>query len=399
MSDRLARRLDGIAASAMITLSGAVARMRAEGGDLVGLTAGEPDLAPPPHIVEAVCAAVRAGDLRYAPPQGVLALRRAICAKLARDNRLDCSPDNIVVASGSKQAIYAAFAATIDRGDEIVVAAPYFPAYADIARLHGGVPVVVRPRDPGHRMIPQELAAALGPRTRWVVVNAPSNPSGVAYDQAALAGFAAVLEGYPRALVMTDDIYEHLLFDGRQFATLPSVDRALARRTLIVNGLSKAYAIPGLRIGYAAGPAWLIEGMIRILSHSTSCASTIGQAAAVAALDGPQESVAAHRAIYERRRNRLVAGLDAIDGLSCLSPDGALYALADARALLGRVTPDGAKLGNDSALAAWLVTQGVALVPGSAFDAPGYLRATFAVADADIEAALARLAAACGRLK
>ncbi|WP_449221608.1 pyridoxal phosphate-dependent aminotransferase [Tistrella mobilis] len=394
---RAARRLGGIGVSEILAIG---ARAQAMGADVIVLAAGEPDLTTPAHIRAAAAAAVEAGATRYAPLTGTAALKAAIIAKHARDNRLDLTPANIIVGSGAKQVIHNALMATLDEGQEVIVPAPFWTSYLDQVALAGGRVVSPRMRaEDGFRLTPEALAAAITPNTGWLILNAPSNPCGAVYSMNDLKALAAVLRDHPQVWVLSDDIYEHIIYDGRRFVTMAEAAPDLADRVLTVNGVSKAYAMTGWRIGWGAGPAPLIQAMAAVQSQSTSGAATPSQAAATAALDGPQEVLADHLAVFDRRRTLVTAGLEAIDGISCPAPDGAFYAFADIRGLIGRTTRSGIGLHDDRAVAQWLLDEAhVALVPGAAFGSPGHLRLSFAAADAVLHQAIQRIGAAVADL-
>lgn len=388
---RLAARMKTLAPSPMLKLATEAARLRAEGRDIISLATGEPDFGTPEHVQAAAMAAMRAGDTHYTASDGTPALKQAIMRKFARENGLTFAQDQVSVGSGAKQVIFNALAATVETGDEVLVPVPYYPSYLEMTRMLGGTPVTVE-GDGEQRLTPQALDAAITPATRWLILNAPGNPSGVSYSRDELAAFADVLRNHPHVWVMADDIYEHLLFAG-SFATIAQVAPDLADRILTVNGVSKAYCMTGWRIGYGAGPAPLIRAMATVQSQVISCPSSVSQAAAVAALDGPADVVDELRAAFDARRARVVEALNAIEGVSCPLPDGAFYVMPDVSAIIGRKTPDGRILEDDAGIADWLIGDaGVVVVPGREFGAPGRFRISYA---ADITALLE----ACRRIE
>lgn len=398
MAIQLADRMGSVAPSPMLQLAAEAARLRAAGRDILSLATGEPDFDTPAHIQQAAIAAMQSGDTHYTAADGTPALKQAIIRKFARENGLTFAPEQISVGAGAKQVIFNALAATVEAGVEVLVPEPCYPSYLEMTRLLGGTPVSV-PADAGFRLTPAALAAAITPATRWLILNAPGNPSGAAYDAAQLQALAEVLRRHPQVLVLSDDIYEHLLFTGQPFVTLAQVAPDLAGRVLTVNGVSKAYCMTGWRIGYGAGPAALIRAMATVQSQVISCPSSVSQAAAIAALDGPAAVLDGLRDAFATRRARVVALLNAIPGVSCAAPDGAFYALPDMRGVLGRQRPGGGVIGDDAALAQWLIADaGVVLVPGREFRAPGHLRLSFAADLAVLEAACARIAASLARL-
>lgn len=394
---RLAARMKTLAPSPMLKLAAEAARLRAEGRDIISLATGEPDFDTPEHIQAAAIAAMRAGDTHYTAADGTPALKQAIMRKFARENGLTFAQDQISVGSGAKQVIFNALAATVGEGDEVLVPVPYYPSYLEMTRMLGGTPVTIA-GDEAQRLTAAALEAAVTPASRWLILNAPGNPSGIAYSRDELAAFAGVLRRHPHLWVMADDIYEHLLFSGR-FATLAEVAPDLGDRILTVNGVSKAYCMTGWRIGYGAGPAALIRAMFTVQSQVISCPSSVSQAAAVAALDGPAEVVDDLRAAFDARRVRIVEALDRIEGVSCPLPDGAFYVLPDASALIGRRRPDGQPVEDDADIAEWLIKDaGVIVVPGREFGAPGRFRISYAADTALLDEACRRIAASLGKL-
>ena len=372
-----------------------------QGHSVIDMTLGEPDFPTPAHIGEAAIQAIHAGQTRYTPINGTSALREAIVAKFRRDNGIDCSPAAISVGCGGKQVIYQAFLATLAAGDEVIMPSPYWASYHDIVAMNGGVfrPIMTTP-ETGYALRAADLDAAITARTRWLVLNSPSNPSGTAYGRAQLAEFAEVIRRHAnqRFFILVDDIYEHILYDGRAFHTLAQVAPDLADRILTVNGVSKAYAMTGWRVGYACGPRPLIEAMTKVQMQINSHTSSVSQAAAVAALNGPQDEVRRRCAVFQRRRDFLLGAFARIDGLQTPKPEGAFYLFPDARAYLGRATPAGQRLADDVALAAYLLDNGVAVVPGSGFGMPGFLRLSYATSDDNLRIAAERMAHALNNL-
>ena len=370
--------------------------MAAEGRDVVSLAAGEPDFDTPAVVREAAARAIAEGRTRYTAPDGIPELKRAVAAKFARDNALSYGPDQISVGTGGKQVIWNALMATLDRGAEVVIPAPYWTSYPDMVRMAGGAPVIVPTRaEDGYRMAPEALARAITPRTRWLVLNSPSNPTGAAYGEADLRALAAVLAARPHVWVLSDDIYEHILHAGR-FATIAQVEPALAERTLTVNGVSKAYAMTGWRIGYAGGPAALIAAMRTVQSQTTSCPCSIAQWAAVAALEGPQDGLAERAEAFRRRRDLVVAGLAACQGVRCPVPDGAFYAYPSIEGAIGATSRGGARIADDEAFArALLEEEGVGVVHGAAFGASPAFRVSYAASEEALREALARIRRFC----
>ncbi len=398
--DFIAARMQRIKPSPSSMATARVKTLRAEGKDIVGLTAGEPDFDTPPHIVEAACRAMREGQTRYTVVDGTPELKRAIVEKFRRENGLDFTPQQISVGNGGKQVIYNAFTATVQRGDEVVIPAPYWVSYPDMVLLNGGTPVAV-PCLPehGYKLQPADLDAALTPRTKWLVLNSPCNPSGAAYSRAELQALGAVLLRHPQVWVLTDDVYEHLYYDGFEFATLAQAVPELAARTLTVNGVSKAFAMTGWRIGYAGGPRDLIQAMAKLQSQSTSNPSAISQAGAVAALNGPMDFLDGWRSAYAERRDLVVARLNAIPGLQCPTPQGAFYVYPSCAGLIGKQTPAGGTITDDSALVMhFLDAQNVGTVQGAAFGQSPAFRISFATSKAELAEGCDRIERACAEL-
>jgi aspartate aminotransferase len=398
--DFIASRMQRIKPSPSSMATARVKALRAEGRNIVGLTAGEPDFDTPPHIVEAAYAAMKAGQTRYTVVDGTPELKRAIVAKFKRENGIEFTPDQVSVGNGGKQVIYNALTATVQRGDEVVIPSPYWVSYPDMVLLNGGTPVPVAclPEN-GYKLQPADLDAAITQRTKWLVINSPCNPSGAAYTRAELQAIGAVLLRHPQVWVLTDDVYEHLYYDDFRFTTLAQAVPELASRTLTVNGVSKAFAMTGWRIGYAAGPKPLIQAMAKLQSQSTSNPSAVSQAAALAALNGPMDFLNGWRSEYAKRRDLVVGRLNAIEGLSCPTPQGAFYVFPSCAGLIGRRTPTGGTIADDSALVMhFLDAQGVGTVQGAAFGLSPALRISFATSAAELAEGCDRIARACAEL-
>lgn len=385
----LNRRLEAAKPSATYKIIDRVAARRADGAKIISLCAGEPDFDTPEHIRAAAISAIDNGHTRYTQVAGLRTLREAIARKYQRENGLDVSWQDTLVCSGGKQVIFNALAATLNEGDEVVIPAPYWVSYPEMVELCGGESrIVACGAESGFKLTPQALAEAIGPKTRWLILNSPSNPTGAVYDRDELQALAKVLLAHPQVLILADDIYEHLIFDGRDFLTLAQVEPRLAARTLTMNGVSKAYAMTGWRIGFATGPRWLLEAMEKLQGQQTSGACSISQHAAIAALDGPKDFIAHSRAVFQRRRDFMVDLLNQAPGISCEVPGGAFYAFADCSGLIGKRSPAGRELVNDEAVALALLDEAnVAVVQGSAFGLPGYLRIAYALDDESLRAA------------
>jgi len=385
----LNRRLEAAKPSATYKIIDRVAARRAEGAKIISLCAGEPDFDTPEHIRTAAISAINSGQTRYTQVAGLRTLREAIARKYQRENGLDVSWQDTLVCSGGKQVIFNALAATLNEGDEVVIPAPYWVSYPEMVELCGGESrIVACGAESGFKLTPQALAEAIGPKTRWLILNSPSNPTGAVYDRDELQALAEVLLAHPQVLILADDIYEQLIFDGRDFLTLAQVEPRLAARTLTMNGVSKAYAMTGWRIGFATGPRWLLEAMEKLQGQQTSGACSISQHAAIAALDGPKGFIAHSREVFQRRRDFMVELLNQAPGISCEVPGGAFYAFADCSGLMGKRSPAGRELVNDEAVALALLEEAnVAVVQGSAFGLPGYLRIAYALDDESLRAA------------
>lgn len=397
----LSPMLDRLRESATIGMTRRARELKAAGRDVLVISGGEPDFDTPDHIKQAAFAAIADGQTKYTATDGTTELKQAVALKLRRDNGLDVALDGIVIGTGAKQLIFNALMATVSAGDEVVIPTPSWVSYPDIVELMGGTPVLVEcSRSEGFKLSAERVRAAITPRTRWLILNSPCNPSGAVYGAAELKALAEVLLEFPQVMVMSDDIYEYIVFDGHEFATISAVEPRLAERTLIINGVSKGHCMTGWRIGFSAGPAWLARAMVTLQGQETNGPSSISQAAAAAALNGPLDQVKANNVAYARRRDLVVARVNAIPGLSCDPPQGAFYVYVDVSGLIGRRTADGRVLATDIDVADHLLADGgVALVPGAGFNASPYVRLCFAYGDAMLVDACDRIAAACAKLK
>ena len=392
----LAHRLDSVKPSPSMAAKAHVDSLRAAGRTIIDFTIGEPDFPTPPHIVVAGIDALESGQTRYTGAAGIAPLRKAIAAKLANENGLAYTPEQIVVGNGAKHVIYNALAATLNEGDEVIVPAPYWVSYPDMVALHGGKPVIA-PGDEltGFKLVPQALEEVITPRTRWLILNSPNNPTGAVYGRAELKSIGDVLLRHPHVWVMTDEIYEHFVYGAAEHVSLVAVVPELASRALVVNGMSKAYAMTGWRIGYGAGPQTLMKAIVLLLSQSTSCASAMAQVAAVTALEGSQQCVADARKLFEGRRDCMVELLNRIPGIRCTAPDGAFYVFASVAGLIGATTPAGHKLSSDVDVTMYFTdVAGVACIDGASYGLPAHLRLSFATGIEQIEAGCAALSGA-----
>ncbi|MGT2476537.1 pyridoxal phosphate-dependent aminotransferase [Paraburkholderia terrae] len=397
---KLNRFLSGAKPSATYKVMDRVAARRASGAAVISLSAGEPDFDTPQHICEAGIAAIRAGHTRYTQVAGLRALREAIAAKFQRENGLDVDWRDTLVCNGGKQVIFNALAVTLNEGDEVIVPAPYWVSYPEIVQLCGASSVVVPcGAESGFKLTPDALEAAITPRTRWLILNSPSNPTGAVYSRAELQALAEVLLAHEQVLVLSDDIYEHLIFDGLEFFTLAQVEPRLRERVLTMNGVSKAYAMTGWRIGFGTGPRWLVDAMEKLQGQQTSGASTISQHAALAALTGPRDFIQQSRVAFQRRRDLVVEQLNRAPGLHCEVPQGAFYAFASCEGLIGKVTRAGTHLGDDEAVVNALLDEaGVATVHGSAFGLDPYIRIAYALDDQSLSRACSAIQDFCQTL-
>jgi len=397
LSDRVQR----IKPSPTLAVTSRAAELKAEGQDVIGLGAGEPDFDTPEFIKEAARAAITAGKTKYTPVDGTPELKQAVIDKFERENELTYRPEEILVGTGAKQILFNAFLATLDPEDEVVIPAPYWVSYPDMVLMAEGTPVIVgTAQSNGFKLTAAELDGAITDKTKWVVLNSPNNPTGAAYSRAELEALCEVLGHHDHVQVMSDDIYEHLVYDGFRFATPAQIAPGLKSRTLTVNGVSKAYAMTGWRIGYAGGPAELIAAMAKIQSQSTSNPCSVAQAAAIEALTGPQDFLRERGAVFKRRRDLVVEMMAETEGLSCSTPEGAFYVFVSCKALLGRRTPGGRTLETDEDVVTHLLEEaGVAVVQGSAFGTEGYFRISYAIAEEPLKQACERIRRAVAALR
>ena len=393
--------LNRIQPSATIAISTKAQVMQAEGKNVIGLAAGEPDFETPRNIKDAAIAAINAGKTRYTAVDGIPELKKAICAKFSRENGLDYKPSQVSVGTGGKQVLFNALMATVNPGDEVIVPAPYWVSYPDIVMLAGGVPVIVQGDvAKGFKLQARALEKAITAKTKWIILNSPSNPSGAAYSHAEMKALTDVLVRHPHVWVLTDDMYEHLVYDDFKFCTVVEIEPSLYGRTLTMNGVSKSYCMTGWRIGYAAGPEVLIKAMAKLQSQSTSNPSSIAQWAAVEALNGPQDFIAAHNKIFVERRDLVVSMLNQAKGISCLTPEGAFYVYPSCAGTIGKTAPSGKVIASDEDFVSELLAaEGVAAVHGAAFGTSPYFRISYATATSILEDACTRIQRFCGNLK
>ena len=377
----ISHRMSRIKPSPTLAITARAAALKAEGRDIIDMGVGEPDFDTPQFIKDAANQALKEGKTKYTAVAGMLALRTAIAKKFQRENGISYTPDDIIVGVGAKHVLFNAFLATLDPGDEVIIPAPYWVSYPDMVAFAEGTPIIV-PCSPDDffKLTPHALEAAITSHTKWLVLNSPNNPTGMAYTASELEALAAVLRKHPHVYILSDDIYEHLVYDGFKFATLAQISPDLHSRILTVNGVSKSYAMTGWRIGYGVGPQALIKAMAMLQSQSTSNASSVSQEAARAALEGPQDFMTEWRSVFMDRRDQALRLLNAIPGLSCLQPQGAFYLYPSCEGLLGKKTPSGDLLKNDADVSAFLLdTAGVAVVPGIAFGLSPYFRLSYAI--------------------
>ncbi len=389
--------LNRISPSPTLAITARVFELKAQGVDVIGLGAGEPDFDTPDFVKEAAIKAIRDGKTKYTVVDGTPELKAAIVAKFKRDNGLDYATNQVTANVGGKHTLFNAVVATVDAGDEVIIPAPYWVSYPDVVLFAGGVPVIVAAgADQGYKITPAQLEAAITPRTKWVILNSPSNPTGAAYTADDLRALGEVLIRHPHVWVFADDMYEHILYDGFEFATIAQVCPELYDRTLTVNGCSKAYAMTGWRIGFAGGPAWLIKAMAKLQSQSTSNPCSIAQAAAVAALNGDQSFLQERAAAFQSRRDLVVSMLNQASGISCARPDGAFYVYPDISALIGKRTPKGVVIDTDEAFAGYLLDEArVAVVQGAAFGLSPAMRISYATSENLLRTACERIQTAC----
>jgi aspartate aminotransferase len=397
LADALAR----VRPSPTVAITQMARELKAAGRDVIALSAGEPDFDTPEHVKTAAVAAIARGETKYTAPDGIPELKAAVAAKFAREDGLAYGVDQVMVTTGGKQALFNALMATLNPGDEVVIPAPYWVSYPDMTRLCGGEPVIVPTRaEDGFKLRPEALAAAIGPRTKWVLLNSPSNPTGAGYGADELRALAAAIEPHAHVHVLSDDIYAPIAFPPYRFATIAAVAPGLLGRTLTVNGVSKSHAMTGWRIGYCGGPKPLIDAMRAIQGQSTTNPCSIAQWAALAALEGPQDYIEMSRAAFLRRRDMVVAALNGCEGLSCATPEGAFYVYPSCAGAMGKRAPSGRLIDGDEAFCAELLAaEGVAVVFGAAFGLSPHFRVSYAAADAVLEEACARIARFCASLR
>jgi aspartate aminotransferase len=396
----IASRIGRIKPSPTVAAGQKARELRATGRDIISLDAGEPDFDTPDSIKEAGIAAIRTGQTKYTAVDGTQELKAAIAAKFKRENGLEYGLDQITVGAGGKHVLFNALMATLDPGDEVIVPAPYWVSYPDMTILAEGTPVIVQcPEDKGFKLQPADLERAITSKTKWLILNSPSNPTGAAYTRAELKGLADVLMRHPQVHVLNDDMYEHLVYDDFEFTTIAQVEPGLYDRTLTVNGVSKSYAMTGWRIGYAGGPVPLIKAMAKIQSQSTTNPSSISQAAAVAALNGPQDFIAERGLAFKERRDLVVSMLNQAKGITCHRPEGAFYVFPSCAGTIGKKTPDGKVISTDEDFALYLLMEaGVSVVFGAAFGMSPFFRISYAASLASLEDACGRIQRACAAL-
>ena len=397
LSDTLAR----VKPSPTIAVTTKAAELKAAGKDVIGLGAGEPDFDTPQNIKDAAIAAIQSGKTKYTAVDGIPELKKAICAKFKRDNDLTYTPAQVTVGTGGKQVLYNALVATLNEGDEVVIPAPYWVSYPDMVLLAGGTPVIAEASSQtGYKLTPDQLEAAITPKTKWLIFNSPSNPTGAGYTWDELKALTDVLMRHPHVWVMSDDMYEHLVYDDFKFCTPAQVEPALYDRTLTVNGVSKAYAMTGWRIGYAAGPVSLIKAMGKVQSQSTSNPCSVSQYAAVEALNGPQDYIAENNKLFQRRRDLVVSMLNACEGVTCPVPEGAFYVYPTIAGCIGKTSAGGTKIVDDEAFATALLEEtGVAVVFGAAFGLSPAFRVSYATSDEALKEACTRIQTFCAGLR
>jgi len=397
----VAKRLSVIKPSPTVALNTKAMELAAAGEDVIGLAAGEPDFDTPENAKEAGIRAIQTGDTKYTAPDGRRELKEAVCRKFKRENGLDYKPEQIIIGAGGKHVLFNAFMATLDPGDEVIIPAPYWTSYPDMVLLAGGTPVIVPcVEEHGFKLQPGDLEKAINDKTKWVIINSPSNPTGAGYNLADMKAITDVLVRHPHVWVLTDDMYEHIAYDGFEFVTPAQVEPRLYERTLTTNGVSKAYAMTGWRIGYAGGPVDVIKAMGKVQSQSTTNPSSISQAAAIEALDGPQDFMKPRAESFRQRRDLVVGMLNQAKGITCRSPEGAFYVYPSCAGTIGKTTPAGKKIESDDDFAAYLLeAEKVVVVPGSAFGLSPYFRISYATSETKLEEACRRIQRACGALE
>jgi aspartate aminotransferase len=400
VNTHVSNALKRVKPSATMAMSAKARALKAEGRDCIALSQGEPDFDTPENIKEAAIRAMREGKTKYTDVDGIPELKDAIVAKFKRENGLDYTRAQINVSPGGKPVIFNAWMATLNPGDEVIIPAPYWVSYPDMAIMCGATPVCIDTTiESGFKIEPEALAKAITPHTKWLLLNSPSNPSGAAYTRAELKALADVLIDYPHVLILTDDMYEHLTYGGFEFATIAEVEPRLYDRTLTMNGVSKAYSMTGWRIGYAGGPQWLIKAMANVMGQTTSNPCSISQWAAVEALNGPQDFIPKHQKLFQERRDLVVSMLNQARGLNCPTPEGAFYVYPSCAALIGKKTPSGKVIDSDETFALELLeAECVALVHGGAFGLSPNFRISYATSNACLEEACARIQRFCGSL-
>ncbi|MBV9841554.1 MAG: pyridoxal phosphate-dependent aminotransferase [Sphingomonadaceae bacterium] len=393
--------LGRIQPSATLAMTTRVLELQRQGIQVIGLAAGEPDFDTPDFVKQAAIEAINAGKTKYTNVDGTAELKEAIAAKFKRDNSLVYEPSQISVNVGGKHTLFNALVATVDPGDEVVIPAPYWVSYPDIVQFAGGTPVFVKAgAEQNYKITAAQLDAVITSKTKWVILNSPSNPTGAAYSAAELKALGEVIERHPHVFVMADDMYEHITYDGFQFATIAEVGPSLYERTLTVNGCSKAYSMTGWRIGFAGGPAWLIKAMAKLQSQSTSNPCSIAQAAATAALNGDQSFLKGRAEAFQKRRDLVVSMLNQVNGISCPRPEGAFYVYPDVSGLIGKATPSGHKIENDEQLVTYMLDSArVAAVHGGAFGVEPAFRVSYATSEAALTEACERIQTACSALR
>jgi aspartate aminotransferase len=393
--------LGRIQPSATLAMSARVSQLKRDGVDVIGLSAGEPDFDTPDFVKEAAIKAIRGGQTKYTDVDGTAELKDAVALKFKRDNGLDYARSQISVNSGGKHTLFNALVATVDTGDEVIIPAPYWVSYPDIVNFAGGTPVFIEgPASQGYKITAEQLDKAITPRTKWLMLNSPSNPTGAAYSAAELKALGEVLLRHPHVLVMTDDMYEHVWYAPTPFATIAQVCPELYDRTLTVNGCSKAFSMTGWRIGFAGGPEWIIKAMAKLQSQSTSNPCSISQAAAVAALTGDQDFLIERNNAFRRRRDLVVAMLNDAPGLHCPTPEGAFYVYPDATGVIGKTTPGGKRIGTDEELISYFLDEHrVAAVHGGAFGLSPAFRISYATSEEVLRTACTRIQEACAALR
>ncbi|MBE9605339.1 pyridoxal phosphate-dependent aminotransferase [Acetobacteraceae bacterium H6797] len=396
----LAERLKVVSVAASVAMTNRARELTAQGHKVISLTVGEPDFSAPPHAIEAMHQAALRGETKYTPQDGVKPLKEAVQRKFKRDNNLDYALDEIMVANGGKQIIMDALLATVDEGDEVVIPAPYWISYGDMAKLAGGVPKFVNcPQNNGFKLRAEDLDAAITPKTKWLILNFPNNPSGAACSREEMKALAEVMLKHPHVWILTDDMYEHMVYDGFEFCTIAEVEPRLKDRVLTVNGASKTYAMTGFRVGFCGGPKQLIKAMVNMQGQLTSGINGMAQAAVAAALDGPQDLVKERAEIYRQRRDIVVEALKSCPGVQCHKPEGAFYVYPNIAGCLGKTTPGGVKIETDADFALALLSEKhVATVQGSAYGMSPYIRISYATGTEDLKEACRRIQEFCNSL-